>query len=303
MSEDSMSAFAEFAEALADAAAQITLPMFRRELEVQSKPHPENQAKRPDAFNPVTQADRETEQKLRDMIGARFPDHAVLGEEFGFQPGKDCQWTLDPIDGTRAYISGMPCWGTLIALSKISGDGSLTPVMGLADQPFIRERYVGWLSPKDEHGGEHDEGGNDGAENDGDRQTVLVSPGGERKTLATRKNTDLERAVLATTDPGHFTDTPAEEAWRKLSGQTRLNRFGGDWYNYALLAGGHVDIVVEQGLQPHDVHALVPIIEAAGGKITDWTGQSAMAGGQVLACGDAALHARVLEILASGAAG
>ena len=127
-----------FANELADAAAKITLPLFRQSLDVSSKMQ--------DGFDPVTKADKDTEQKLRDLINAQYPDHAILGEEFGFKAGTGYQWTIDPIDGTRAYISGMPSWGTLIALSKITDDGNLTALMGLADQPYIKERYFGWMS-------------------------------------------------------------------------------------------------------------------------------------------------------------
>jgi len=259
-----------FANELADAAAKITLPLFRQSLDVSSKMQ--------DGFDPVTKADKDTEQKLRDLINARYPDHAILGEEFGFKAGTEYQWTIDPIDGTRAYISGMPSWGTLIALSKITDDGNLTALMGLADQPYIKERYFGWMS-------------NDTAE------ASLNSNRNDKKNMATRPCQAIEDAVLATTDSNLFTNTPTESIWLNISSQTRLNRYGGDWYNYMLLADGHIDIVIEQGLQAYDIQALIPIICAAGGKVSDWQGHTPMQAGAVLACGDARLHAHMIELL------
>ena len=259
-----------FANELADAAAKITLPLFRQSLDVSSKMQ--------DGFDPVTKADKDTEQKLRDLINAQYPDHAILGEEFGFKAGTRYQWTIDPIDGTRAYISGMPSWGTLIALSKITDDGNLTALMGMADQPYIKERYFGWMS-------------GDAAE------ASMHSDGNDKKNMATRPCKAIENAVLATTDSNLFMNTPTENIWLNISSQTRLNRYGGDWYNYMLLADGHIDIVIEQGLQAYDIQALIPTISAAGGIVSDWQGNTPMQGGEVLACGDTDLHAQIVRLL------
>lgn len=263
------SAFA-FASKLAEAAAEITLPLFRQPLDVSSKMQ--------DGFDPVTKADKDTEQKLKDMIEAQYPDHAILGEEFGFKPGTGYQWTIDPIDGTRAYISGMPSWGTLIALSKITEDGHLTSLMGLADQPYLNERYFGWVS-------------------DNTSEASLNSEGKDKKIMATRSCQAIDDAVLATTDSNLFMNTPTESIWLDISSQTRLNRYGGDWYNYMLLADGHLDVVIEQGLQAYDIQALIPIISAAGGQVSDWQGNTPIEGGEVLACGDANLHAQIIKLL------
>ena len=262
-----------FANELADAAAEITIPLFRQPLDISSKLQ--------DGFDPVTKADKDTEQKLRSMIEARYPDHAILGEEFGFKVGTGYQWTIDPIDGTRAYISGMPSWGTLIALSKITEDGSLISLMGLADQPYIKERYFGWMSDDTSEASE----------------ASLTSERKDKKTLVTRSCQALEAAVLATTDSNLFINTPTESLWLNISSQTRLNRYGGDWYNYMLLAGGHIDVVIEQGLQAYDIQALIPIISAAGGQVSDWQGNTPIEGGEVLACGDANLHAQIIKLL------
>ena len=259
-----------FANELADAAAEITIPLFRQPLDISSKLQ--------DGFDPVTKADKDTEQKLRSMIEARYPDHAILGEEFGFKVGTGYQWTIDPIDGTRAYISGMPSWGTLIALSKITEDGHLTSLMGLADQPYLNERYFGWVS-------------------DNTSEASLNSEGKDKKIRATRSCQAIDDAVLATTDSNLFMNTPTESIWLDISSQTRLNRYGGDWYNYMLLADGHLDVVIEQGLQAYDIQALIPIISAAGGQVSDWQGNTPIEGGEVLACGDANLHAQIIGLI------
>ena len=259
-----------FANELADAAAEITIPLFRQPLDISSKLQ--------DGFDPVTKADKDTEQKLRSMIEARYPDHAILGEEFGFKVGTGYQWTIDPIDGTRAYISGMPSWGTLIALSKITEDGSLTSLMGLADQPYLNERYFGWVS-------------------DNTSEASLNSEGKDKKIMATRSCQAIDDAVLATTDSNLFMNTPTESIWLDISSQTRLNRYGGDWYNYMLLADGHLDVVIEQGLQAYDIQALIPILSAAGGQVSDWQGNTPIEGGEVLACGDANLHAQIIGLI------
>ena len=259
-----------FANELADAAAKITLPLFRQSLDVASKIQ--------DGFDPVTKADKDTEQKLRDLINAQYPDHAILGEEFGHKSGTGYQWTIDPIDGTRAYISGMPSWGTLIALSKITDDGCLIALMGLADQPYIKERYFGWMS-------------GDAAE------ASMHSNVNDKKNMATRPCKAIGDAVLATTDSNLFMNTPTETTWLNISSQTRLNRYGGDWYNYMLLADGHIYVVIEQGLKAYDIQALIPTISAAGGIVSDWQGNTPMQGGEVLACGDADLHAQIVKLL------
>jgi myo-inositol-1(or 4)-monophosphatase len=252
-----------FANRLADASGEAIRPWFRVQLDVTDKGTGRA------GFDPVTEADREAEAALRRLIKSTYPKHGILGEEYGREPGEDpLTWVLDPIDGTRAFICGMPQWGTLIALN----DG-MRPILGVLDQPISHERWVG-------HAG--------GAE--------LVT-GTRRSKIKTRACADLASAVLTTTHPtGYF--TPAEQdAFQRLAGTAKMTRFGGDCYAYGLLAMGFIDLVVEASLKPWDVQALIPIIEGAGGLFTSWTGGDAQDGGRVIAAGDARVHARALAIL------
>lgn len=250
-----------FAHQLADAAAEVTLPLFRNLPKVDNKLAA--------GFDPVTKADRDAESAIRALIETHYPPHAILGEEHGEKSGGPQQWVLDPIDGTRAFISGIPTWGTLIAMNE--GD---TVTLGMMDQPFTGERYYA------SHGNgaflRHDNG---------------VSP------ITTRPCASLETAILATTTPQLFDKTAQAPVWQTLSETVQLTRYGGDCYNYALLAAGHIDLVVEQLLQPYDIQALIPIVEEAGGIVTDWQGGNAMHGGQVIAAGDKAVHQAAMQIL------
>lgn len=255
-----------FAHGLADAAAAITVPLFRAGAAVDNKLDT--------GFDPVTQADRDAERAMRARIENHFPTHGILGEEFGEKPGSgDHQWVLDPIDGTRAFISGMPIWGTLIGLADAQG-----PALGIMDQPYIGERFAA-------------------ARGAG----AYWQKGAARQRITTRPCTQIEEAIIATSSPDYFQNTPAAPVWEALYTRARLGRYGGDCYHYAMLAAGHIDIVIEQGLQPYDILALIPIIEEAGGVVTDWRGQSAAQGGQVIASASPELHAATLEALAPAA--
>lgn len=251
-----------FALRLADTAADVTLPHFRSGLTVDNK--------RGDyAFDPVTAADRDAEQAIRAMIGKHYPTHGVYGEEHGREIGASpLYWVIDPIDGTRSFISGVPLWGTLIALN----DGA-KPVIGVMDQPYIGERFIGRPG---------------GSELSGPRGTV---------PLNTSACTKLEDALLGNTDPGMFRKDGERAAFREISSRVKLRRFGGDCYFYALLAAGTLDLVIESSLQPYDIQALIPIIENAGGLVTSWTGDDPQMGGHVVAAATPELHAAALEIL------
>ncbi len=252
-----------FVHTLADAAAAVTLPLFRAETAV------ENKAK--DRFDPVTAADRNAEEAIRRLISAQYPDHGILGEEFGPErTDADFVWVLDPIDGTRAFITGLPTWGTLIGLLH-QGE----PVLGMMAQPFTGERYAG-----DGH------------------QAWYTGPGGER-TLRTRACARLDEASLFTTTPAMFRNAAEREAYDRVEAAVRMPRYGTDCYGYCMVAAGNGDIVVEAGLQPYDVVALVPIVTGAGGRLTNWNGGSAANGGTVLATGDARLHDQALARLAN----
>ncbi|MGH6762411.1 MAG: histidinol-phosphatase [Phyllobacterium sp.] len=244
---------------LAQAAAAQTLPRFRTVYDVDNKYQV--------GFDPVTEADREAERAIRDLIKSEFPDHGILGEEFGSEnPGHSHCWVIDPIDGTRAFISGLPTWGTLVGLT-INGNAEA----GMMSQPFTGELYY----------------------SDG-QASYYEGPGGSRK-LATRKR-PLSEATLFTTTPALFKGDK-RASYDRLESSVRLARYGVDCYAFALVAAGHVDLVVESGLQPYDIVGLIPIIENAGGVVTSFDGGPAENGGDVVASGSAELHVAALEIL------
>ena len=231
--------FAAFVERLGDVASETILPFFRTAIGTEDK----NKGGR---FDPVTEADRAAEVAMRRLIEAQFPDHGIIGEEFGTVRGDaEYVWVLDPIDGTKAFISGLPTWGVLIGLLHQG-----RPCYGMMVQPFTQERFVG-----------------DGT-NAHWRGTGLGAFRGTRR-LGTRRCPRLKEATLMTTSPLLFTDNKLD-ALRRLEAEARLTRYGVDCYAFAMLAAGHVDCVIETGVQPYDVVALIPIIEGARGMITDW---------------------------------
>ncbi|MEL7381573.1 MAG: histidinol-phosphatase [Pseudomonadota bacterium] len=248
------------AEALADAARAAILPHFRTALIAENKAI--------DDFDPVTLADRAAEQSMREVLARMRPEDGILGEEFGASDGQSgLTWVLDPIDGTRAFISGTASWGVLIALQDETG-----PLLGLIDQPYIGERFFGGFG-----------------------RAEMVGPLGPRP-LAARQNVDLDEAILFTTFPE--LGTPEERyAFEAVRDRVKLTRYGLDCYAYALLAAGHVDLVIEAGLAAYDIAAPVGLIQAAGGIVTDWQGGPAHGGGRALAAANATLHAQALELL------
>jgi myo-inositol-1(or 4)-monophosphatase len=253
----------QFAHALADRSGAVIRPYFRRALAVASKG---GRA----AFDPVTAADRAAERAIRKAILARYPDHGIVGEEYGNVAGRGrYHWVIDPIDGTRAFIMGSPLWGTLIGLI----DGA-RPTLGLMDQPFTTERF--W--------------------SDG-RRAHCRRPGGRQQRLRTRPCARLADAILGSTHPDLFASGEEAGRFAALKSRVLMTRYGGDCYGYCLLAAGCVDLIVEAGLKPYDVVALVPIVEAAGGFISTWGGAPAMAGGRIVAAGDARVHQEALAIL------
>ena len=253
-----------FAQQLADAAGDVIRPYFRKPIDVTDKGAA-------GFYDPVTEADRRAEEIMRAMIGESFREDGILGEEFENVPGTSgYRWVLDPIDGTRAFIAGQPMWGTLIGLEH---EGK--PVLGVLDQPFLRERFTGC-------GGKSEM-----------RNSAGVSP------LVARTCERLADAVICTTHPMvHFGDRERKMYWR-VERACRLSRYGGDCYAYAMLAAGHIDLVVESGLKPYDIVALIPIIEGAGGVITSWSGGDASGGGNVIAASDRRVHEEALAILNS----
>lgn len=251
----------DVAEEMADAARAAILPFFRQA-------NLETSNKLSQGFDPVTIADREAERVMRDILAKHRPDDGILGEEFGQVPGSSGRtWVLDPIDGTRGFISGTPTWGVLIALSSADG-----PIMGVIDQPYIGERFVGSVDI-----------------------AQVSGPTGTRP-LDTRATTSLAQAIVFTTFPE--VGTPEERAgFEAVARHARLTRYGMDCYAYALLAAGQVDLVIEAGLHAYDIQAPIAVIEAAGGIVTDWQGGPAHNGGRALAAANADLHAAALDIL------
>ena len=253
--------FSAFLNELAAISGETILPFFRTALSVSDK-------SRSGSFDPVTAADHAAETAMRSLISRNFPNHGIIGEEYGsHHADAEYVWVLDPIDGTKSFISGMPAWGTLIGLLR-NGE----PVYGMMNQPFTRERFSG-------DGGAAHYGG----------------PAGER-ALMVRPCESLAEAVLFTTSP-RLMNAADRPAFERVEEKVRLSRYGGDCYAYCMLAAGHVDLVIETELKPYDVLPLVPIIQGAGGVITSWDGGTPNGGGRVIAAGDKRVHAAAMELL------
>jgi histidinol phosphatase-like enzyme (inositol monophosphatase family) len=249
------------AHLLAEAARPETLRHFRT-------PGLVAQNKDAQAFDPVTVADRAAEQVMRAVLAVERPDDAILGEEFGTTAGTSgLTWVLDPIDGTRGYISGTPTWGVLISVADENG-----PLFGLIDQPFIGERFAGGFGVAE-----------------------VAGPTGTHplQTLAAR---DLSDAIILSTFPEVGTETEGR-AFHSVAKRAKLTRYGMDCYGYALLAAGQVDLVIEAGLNAYDIQAPIAVIQAAGGIVTDWNGGPAHQGGRALAAANPEIHAQALAIL------
>ena len=253
---------ARFLLQLADAADRETLPRFRAGGGIDNKLSG-------GAFDPVTEADRAAERAIREMIGERFPDHAIVGEEYGETGAGERRWIIDPIDGTRAFITGIPVWGTLIG-HYVAGRAT----MGIMSQPFTGERFY--------------------ADGSG---TYLKRGAGEARPLAVRRTEKIADATLFTTSPRMFAGDLLGR-FEALENAARLTRFGTDCYAFAMLAAGHVDLVVEGGLKPYDIAALIPLIEQAGGIVTTFAGDRPEQGGDILAAATPELHAAARAILA-----
>src|SRR5436305_8483693 len=255
--------FGSFVEELAAKSGEVILPFFRTSLSVDNK-SPIGR------FDPVTAADRAAEAAMRALIRESFPEHGIIGEEYGIEGAyAEYVWVLDPIDGTKSFICGMPAWGTLIGLMRFG-----KPVFGMMHQPFLRESFTG----------------------DGEAARYR-GPVGDRE-LAVRACAALEDAVLFTTSPLLMSEED-RGAFERLEQRVRLSRYGGDCYAYCMLAAGHIDLVIETELNPHDVLPLVPIISGAGGVITTWQNGSPAAGGRIIAAGDKRVHAAAMELLRS----
>ena len=267
MSEIEIDACLSVAHRLADAARPLALQYFRAAtLTIEDK------SSAGQTYDPVTMADRAIEAEMRRILADLRPDDGILGEEFDPLPSRSgITWVLDPIDGTRAFMSGLPTWGVLIAVN----DGT-RPVIGIMDQPFTGERFTGTAA------------------------TATLTHAGATRSLHSRDTATLDEAVLCCTDPSMFQTDAERASFAAISAQARLTRFGTDCYAYAMLAAGQVDLVVESSLKPYDIQAMMPIVTGAGGIVTDWRGGDPQPGGQALAAASKPLHEAALRVL-SGA--
>lgn len=258
-----ISTFLATAHRLADLSGAAIRPYFRRAMKVDNKAAAGK-------FDPVTAADRAAERAIIKALKAEWPDHGVEGEEYGLQAGTSAyRWIVDPIDGTRAFILGFPLWGTLLGLVHQEA-----PLIGMMDQPYTGERF--WSGPA-------------GA-------TMRLADGRKRR-MKTRPCASLADAMFVTTHPDMFKPGGEMRGYEAIRSATRYTRYGGDCYAYCMVAAGQADLVVEAGLKPYDIAALIPIIEKAGGRCTSWTGGSAARGGRVIAAGDPRVHEAAVKIL------
>ena len=255
--------FSAFVDELATVSGEIILPFFRTALSIENKGGP-------GSFDPVTAADHAAETAMRALIRRNFPHHGIIGEELGKdRPNAEYVWVLDPIDGTKSFICGLPAWGTLIALTR-RGE----PIYGMMHQPFTREHFSG-----------------DGS---GARYR---GPAGNR-ALRVRACAALGDAIMLTTSPLLMKEAD-RQSFGRVEQAVRLSRYGGDCYAYCVLAAGHVDLLIETELKPHDVLALIPIIEGAGGIMTTWENEPPHKGGRIIAAGDKRIHAQAMKLLNS----
>ena len=254
-----------FANRLADASGAVIRPFFRQRIEVVHKPGVH-------AFDPVTEADRGAERAIRAIIERERPQDAILGEEYGEKPAglsaNKWRWVLDPVDGTRAFITGRHEWGSLIALEH---DG--VPVLGMLDQPVLGERFLGVNG-----------------------RSVLIE-GDKRTPLHVRACDEMGQAILCATDPDAYFMPDQQAAFQRVKKAVRMTRYCGDCYLFAALAMGFIDIVIEANFSRWDIAALIPLVEGAGGVITSWDGGDCRDGRTILACGDRRIHQQAIALL------
>jgi myo-inositol-1(or 4)-monophosphatase len=253
--------FASFVDQLASVSGETILPFFRTALAVDNK--------KAGGFDPVTAADRAAEQAMRALIAKNFPGHGIIGEEYGAErTDAEYVWVLDPIDGTKSFIAGMPAWGTLIGLMRFG-----EPVFGMMNQPFTREKFSG-------------DGG----------AARYRGPTGNRD-MHVRPCAALSEALLFTTSP--LLMNKADRAdFVRVENAVKLSRYGGDCYAYCMLAAGQIDLIIETEIKPHDIVPLIPVIIGAGGIVTTWENGPAQAGGRIVVAGDARVHKAAMDLLA-----
>ncbi len=252
-----------FANRLADTSGAVIRPFFRQRIDA------DNKLGR-GAFDPVPEADKGAERAIRAVIERERPDDAILGEEYGARDGSNgWRWVLDPVDGTRGFITGRHEWGSLIALEKDEA-----PVLGILDQPVLGERFIGVNGKAELH------------------QAGRVTP------LQTRPCADIAEAIVCVTDPTAYFTAEQQAAFQRVSKAARMTRYSGDCYLFAALTLGFVDVIVEAGFKAWDIAALIPLVEGAGGVVTSWTGGDCRDGATILAAGDARVHAQAMALLA-----
>jgi myo-inositol-1(or 4)-monophosphatase len=262
VNDQSLRECVEFACAVTAMAAEVILPHFRSQIAAKDKGGALG-------YDPVTVADEAAEAVIRAEIRRVFPDDGVLGEERGNEAGRSGRtWIIDPIDGTKAFVMGQLHWGTLLALNDGSG-----PVVGVMHQPYVGETFAG------------------------SRLGSEIRCGTSKRTLRCRPCGRVEDAVVCTTQPDYLIGPGERQAFDEIARRARLTRYGGDCYLFALLAAGLVDMVIESGLNPYDIQPMIPIIEAAGGIVTTWSGGRADGGAQVVAAGDERLHHAAVDVL------
>ena len=253
----------EFARGVVEDAGEIACKYFRKPIPIDSKGNGSD-------FDPVTAADREIEAFIRGRIMSAYPDHSILGEEEDDHDGtSDYRWVIDPIDGTRAFISGSPMWGILLGLTCKD-----ECILGVMHQPYMKETFIGSSA---------------GA--------FFLNQGPDQRPITTRATRQLSEATVYCTHPSMFNSQEDYARFIRVAENCRLMRYGGDCYSYCLLASGCIDLVIEHLSGPYDIVPLIPIIDAAGGMVTDWQGGGAQAGGRIIAAANPEVHEQALSIL------
>ena len=252
--------FLKFGNELADKSRKISLNFFKKNIVVKSKLNSK--------FDPFTQADISTQNYINKCIKRKFPSHSIVGEENSQIRNSEYEWCIDPIDGTRSYITGFPTWGTLISLSK---NGKV--IIGIVDMPALDERYVGY------------------------NKLAYKITNNKKRILKVKKNKDLSKSILSSTSIYEFKTIKDKKDFNKISKKVSGTHFGGDCYQYCLLADGHIDLIIETGLNSWDIRALIPIVKNAGGSIKTWENKNPKDGGKIIAANNRALLNKTRSLL------
>ena len=252
--------FLKFGNKLADNSRKISLNFFKKNIDIQSK----SKSK----FDPVTEADISTQNYINNSIKRKFPTHSIVGEENSQIKKNKYEWCIDPIDGTRSFIAGFPTWGTLISLSK---NGKV--ILGIVDMPALDERYIGY------------------------KKISYKITNNKKKILKVKKNKNLSKSILSSTSIYEFKTTKDKKDFNKISKKVSSTHFGGDCYQYCLLADGHIDLIIETGLNSWDIRALIPIVSNAGGSIKTWENKNPKDGGKIIAANNNTLLNKTRSLL------